>query len=183
MKAYRTLQAFSLIATATVVTSCGGFRPPAPPPYGRSLDTPPAGNRYLQGTENLQPQQQPGVTPVLPGYANQPYTPPLPPGAADPAAVQPPITGTPPTTTPGAPSTPTAPVAGTTPPASVPSTQTPPPAAPSMPGQMPFGIKVPNKPGFVLSPYDKTAGIVDVQGIAPGKKVKCPYTDKIFLVP
>ena len=47
---------------------------------------------------------------------------------------------------------------------------------------MPFGIPVPGKKGFVYSPYDKTQ-MVDVRGITPGKKVRCPYTSKIFLVP
>jgi hypothetical protein len=42
---------------------------------------------------------------------------------------------------------------------------------------------VPGKPGFVYSPFDKTAGVVDVQGMAPGTKVKCPYTGKVFIVP
>lgn len=47
---------------------------------------------------------------------------------------------------------------------------------------MPFGLPVPNKKGFVYSPFDKTQ-LVDVRGIPPGKKVRCPYTSKIFLVP
>ena len=55
----------------------------------------------------------------------------------------------------------------------------PPPTAPTTP----YGVKVPGKPGFVYSPFDKTAGVVDVQGMAPGTKVKCPYTGKVFIVP
>jgi hypothetical protein len=42
---------------------------------------------------------------------------------------------------------------------------------------------VPGKPGFVYSPFDKTAGVVDVQGMAPGTKVTCPYAGKVFIVP
>jgi hypothetical protein len=60
-----------------------------------------------------------------------------------------------------------------------------PPAAttkPAGPEQLPFGLPVPSKKGFVYSPFDKTQ-MVDVRGIPPGKKVRCPYTSKIFLVP
>ncbi len=52
----------------------------------------------------------------------------------------------------------------------------------SVPEQMPFGLPVPGKKGFVYSPFDKTQ-MVDVRGIPAGKKVRCPYTSKIFLVP
>ncbi len=53
---------------------------------------------------------------------------------------------------------------------------------PAAPEQMPFGLPVPGKKGFVYSPFDKTQ-MVDVSGIPSGKKVRCPYTSKIFLVP
>ena len=46
-----------------------------------------------------------------------------------------------------------------------------------------YGRPVPGKPGMVYSPYSPDAGYVDVRGIAPGTKVKCPYTKKLFRVP
>jgi hypothetical protein len=55
--------------------------------------------------------------------------------------------------------------------------------------QYQFGTKVAGKPGFVLSPYKPTAGLVDVRDPSAGQpyprgtQVRCPYTSKIFLVP
>ena len=58
-------------------------------------------------------------------------------------------------------------------------------AAPDPKGRRdaPFGIAVPNKPGFVTSPYAPTRGYVDVRGFPSGTEVKDPYTNKVFLAP
>lgn len=49
-------------------------------------------------------------------------------------------------------------------------------------GDYPYGVPVPEKPGFVRSPYSPDK-LTDVRGYAPGTEVKDPYTGKIFLVP
>ncbi|MEY2479285.1 MAG: hypothetical protein QOI04_212 [Verrucomicrobiota bacterium] len=48
---------------------------------------------------------------------------------------------------------------------------------------VPYGIPVPNKPGFVTSPFAPNGGYVDVRGFPSGTEVKDPYTGKIFLTP
>ena len=68
-----------------------------------------------------------------------------------------------------------------------PTTSAPPttPAAPTKAakGDYPYGIPVPDKPGFVKSPFAPDQGLVDVRGFPPGTEVKDPFTNKIFLVP
>ena len=48
---------------------------------------------------------------------------------------------------------------------------------------LPYGIPVANKPGFVTSPFSPTQGVVDVRGIPSGTQVKDPFTVKAFLTP
>jgi hypothetical protein len=47
---------------------------------------------------------------------------------------------------------------------------------------LPKGIPIPNKPGFVQSPYDPKF-IIDVRGFPPGTLVNDPNTNKPFRVP
>ena len=47
---------------------------------------------------------------------------------------------------------------------------------------IPYGKPVPNKPGFVFSPYDEKF-LIDVRGMPPGVLVKDPNTGKSFRVP
>jgi hypothetical protein len=61
---------------------------------------------------------------------------------------------------------------------------------PSSPGRVsypqtgfPTAKAVPEKPGYVFSPFDSSGRYVDVSGYASGTKVKDPWTDKIFVVP
>jgi hypothetical protein len=49
--------------------------------------------------------------------------------------------------------------------------------------EFPTAKAVPDKPGYVFSPFDSSGRYVDVSGYAPGTKVKDPWTDKIFVVP
>jgi hypothetical protein len=57
------------------------------------------------------------------------------------------------------------------------------PAAPAKREDLPFGIVIPGKPGYVYSPFSDNRQQVDVTGIPTGTKVKCPYTSKVFRVP
>jgi hypothetical protein len=77
----------------------------------------------------------------------------------------------------------------TTPPVAYSETTQPEPK-PSPPAQasststaFPTAKAVPDKPGYVFSPFDSSGRYVDVSGYAPGTKVKDPWTDKIFVVP
>jgi hypothetical protein len=54
--------------------------------------------------------------------------------------------------------------------------------APDTSDSLPKGIVVPNKPGFVQSPYDPKF-IIDVRGFPPGTLVNDPNTNKPFRVP
>ncbi len=49
--------------------------------------------------------------------------------------------------------------------------------------KLPYGKLVPGKPGLVTSPYEPYKGYIDVQGLPPGARVMCPYSQKPFLVP
>ena len=78
-------------------------------------------------------------------------------------------------TTPSTPSTTTTTTSQTS------TTSTPPAVKPAT--NYPMGIVIPGKKGFCKSPYAEFAEPVDIRGYAPGTAVRCPYTNKIFIVP
>jgi hypothetical protein len=59
----------------------------------------------------------------------------------------------------------------------------PPSQASSTSTAFPTAKAVPDKPGYVFSPFDSSGRYVDVSGYTSGTKVKDPWTDKIFIVP
>lgn len=130
----------------------------------------------LASCANMFPQAQkntpgnldhpPGGSRYLPpdnGTQDNPDAPPVDPTTPLPPPVTPPDNST---------------ATGITPPPPV----TPPPVSPPA-IQTPYGKPVPGKKGFVYSPFDEKAGMIDVRDYAPGTKVRDPYTNKIFLVP
>jgi hypothetical protein len=48
---------------------------------------------------------------------------------------------------------------------------------------VPYGVALPNKPGFVTSPYAPTLGLVDVRAFPSSTEVLDPFTGKIFRTP
>jgi len=83
-----------------------------------------------------------------------------------------------------APQPPPAPVPQTKP--NPPVQQTPPaPEAPKpvVTAELPMGVAIPGRPGFVNSPFAAKHQLVDVTGLPTGMEVKCPYTGKLFRVP
>ena len=75
----------------------------------------------------------------------------------------------------------------TTPPVPYSETTQPEPRPSSVHGSsesvFPTAKAVPDKPGYVFSPFDSSGRYVDVSGYTSGTKVKDPWTDKIFIVP
>ena len=76
----------------------------------------------------------------------------------------------------------------TTPPVADSETTQPESKPPSLPqasssSVFPTAKAVPDKPGYVFSPFDSSGRYVDVSGYTSGTKVKDPWTDKIFVVP
>ena len=48
---------------------------------------------------------------------------------------------------------------------------------------LPYGVPVAGRPGFVTSPYSPSGGYVDVRDFPPGTEVRDPYSGKIFRTP
>lgn len=167
----------------TVTDPSGMIRQPSTGPDGalaNAISPQPAAGNLAQAN---QPENAAGAH----GTLSQPVLPtvnPNPPKVAD-AGVNPKVTPAP-APTPPAPANNSGSTtkANPTPPSNPNPTPTPPPPATTpKKNDYPYGIPVPGKEGLVYSPYDKSAGYVEVKNIKPGSLVECPYTHKYFRVP
>ena len=156
------------VTSLVLLASCygpGGPRRPGPrgytldkPPgrYGNQQPPPPADTRYLDP-----------VAPIPGDSTTAQVQPPNPTAPVTPDNVTPPP---PPTTPPEQPTTPTV---------------TPPPPVvvkpPAPTASMPTASRT--KAGFVKSPFDPLGREIDVREMRSGQKARCPYTQKVFLVP
>lgn len=168
------MKAPSLFTLSSVIalSACQGPPPSTPPgPRGYSLDSPPGDVRYGQ--------EQPGV-PTDTRYLDT-TTP-------DPTAVQPPNQNYPAAASvqppnPSAPPTVAAPPNPTSPPTTAAIQPATPPAPTPAPSPNSYPTATRTKPGFVKSPFDSLGREIDVREMRSGQKARCPYTQKIFLVP
>jgi hypothetical protein len=154
MKAHALL---ALSAALVSLASCYGPGPKPPPgPRGYTLDRAPGDTRYGQDEQN----------PAAPTDTRY----------LDTATVQAPNPNAPATTPPGV--MPANPTAATPPP---PAPTTPPAPTPAPSSSYPTATRT--KPGFVKSPFDSLGREIDVREMRSGQKARCPYTQKVFLVP
>ncbi|MBE7496546.1 MAG: hypothetical protein HS117_16510 [Verrucomicrobiaceae bacterium] len=177
--------ASTLAAALVILPSCYGPGGPPPPggragPRGYTLDKPPG--RYgapeqpapPEGTRYLSPELPPGADPNAAATVQPPAPGAVPPPAAGPDAATAPGSG------PAAPIVVTPP--GSTPPPSTANTTTP-PASTTPPATTSYPKATRTKPGFVKSPFDPLGREIDVRDMRSGQKARCPYTQKVFLVP
>ena len=169
----------------------GPFPPPGQPRYGyngsqspnypepSALPMSPQGNNgAAAGTADTRPRP-PKTIKRDPNNTTVDLTPPTGngQGTADVStsgSTEPATTGTPPPADTGT---------GSTTGASMPADSGTPAPKPSPREDLPYGIPVITKKGCVYSPHAPDKGYVDVEGLARGTRVKCPYTGKHFRVP
>jgi len=171
-----------LVPVLIVLTGCGGAREKARDvavTTFRVIDTP---ARYVRNridesegqtttTTTTETATSDVVTPGRP-VAPAPQRPVTPPARTTTAATA--------TTSPAPRATPR-PTASGTASASQRQASTPPAPAGTPAAEFPTAKAVPDKPGFVLSPYD--GAFVDVTGFKSGDKARDPKTRQIFIVP
>lgn len=51
------------------------------------------------------------------------------------------------------------------------------------PNEVPYGMAIPGRLGFVHSPFTGKLQIVDVTGLQANQEVKCPFSGKLFRIP
>jgi hypothetical protein len=175
------LHALTALAAFSALTSCYMY-PPRPPggPGGYPLDRGPGDRRYgdqqapgPRDTRYLDPAETTG--PADPNSANV--------QAPDPNAPVSPDTVTNPTDAGNS----TAPNPIVVSPDKKPEVK-PPAETPNVaPKPAPTTSETPRatrtKPGFVKSPFDPLGREIDVSDMRSGQKARCPYTQKVFIVP